>query len=54
MPMASKNGATWPPTISMGTKAAMLVSTPKVAGMATLLAPRMTLSMVCPWAVILV
>ena len=39
-----------PDTISIGENAAMVVSTPKVAGMATFFTPAITLSVLCPLA----
>ncbi len=43
MPMDFQMIPMGPGTINMGIKAAIVVNTPKVAGMATFLAPRITL-----------
>ena len=52
--IASKNGPTMPPTNNIGAKAAIVVSTPNVAGTATRRAPLITLSSECPSALTLV
>ncbi len=49
-PMVFQITPNGPETINMGEKAAIVVSTPKVAGMATFLTPAMTLSVLCPLA----
>ena len=46
MDIASKNGPTIPPTNNNGAKAAIVVRTPNVAGIATRFAPLTTLSIV--------
>ena len=52
--MALKNGPPKPDKNSIGAKAAIVVNTPKVAGNATFLAPKITFSIVCPSARIFV
>ena len=47
-PMAAGNAPNPPGTVSKGIKVTTVVNTPKVAGMATRLAPRITLSSVWP------
>ena len=49
MPMDFQIIPIGPETKIMGTNAAMVVNTPKVAGMATRLTPRITLSICCPF-----